>query len=383
MERVSPTTPEKAAGALQSAAGAGTSVRVRGGGTKAAWGRAVPDPELELSTERLDRLVAHDSGDLTARAQGGVPLARLQAVMAEKGQRLALDPPNPGGRATLGGIVATGDSGPLRHRFGAPRDLVVGISAALSDGTLAHAGGRVIKNVAGYDLGKLFAGSFGTLGLIVEVCVRLHPIPPATATARLLGDDPDALAAAARTLSHAPVELESLDLAWAGGRGAVLARFAGTRPDIEARAALERVDGTRLDGDVLEDDDPLWEAQAAHQRSRSGTVVRVSGTQSRLREAIRAAEHLGGFVAGRAALGLLWVSLPPGGTAETTAAVDELRERLAGSPCVVQDAPAGVRAALDPWQEPAEGPRASLMRRVKDRFDPAGVLSPGVYAAGI
>jgi glycolate oxidase FAD binding subunit len=383
MDRVSPSTPDKAAAALRDAAGDGKSVRIRGGGTKAAWGRPAAQPDLELSTDRLDRLVAHDAGDLTARAQAGVPLARLQAVMAEKGQRLALDPPNPGARATLGGVVATGDSGPLRHRFGAPRDLVLGVTVALSDGTLAHAGGRVIKNVAGYELGKLFSGSFGTLGLVVEVCVRLHPLPPATATARLLGDDPAALAAAAATLAHSPLELEGLDLAWGASRGAVLARFAGTRPAGEARAGLDRVTGTGLDGDVLDEDEPLWDAQAAHQRSREGTVVRVSATQSLLPEVVRAAAGLGATVAGRAGLGLLWVSLPPAAPAQSAAAVRELRERLAGAPCVVQDAPSEVRAALDPWHEPPDGPRASLMRRVKQRFDPPGVMSPGVYAAGI
>jgi glycolate oxidase FAD binding subunit len=133
----------------------------------------------------------------------------------------------------------------------------------------------------------------------------------------------------------------------------------------------------------VEDDDPLWDSQRAHQRSLAGTVVRISGTQALLPEVLRAAETAGAAVAGRAALGLFWMALPPASPEEAAAAVQEARGRLAPSACVVQDAPAEVRGALDPWQEPAEGARASLMRRVKARFDPSGVMSPGVYAAGI
>src|SRR5439155_22546230 len=116
------------------------------------------------------------------------------------GQMLALDPPDPGGRATVGGVVATGDTGPIRHRYGAPRDQILGIRAALADGTLARSGGKVIKNVAGYDLAKLFAGSFGTLGLVVEVAIRLYPLPPSRATAVGTSDDLAALSRAARAV---------------------------------------------------------------------------------------------------------------------------------------------------------------------------------------
>src|SRR5207244_6227468 len=118
-------------------------------------------------------------------------------AFAEAGQMLAIDPPDRGG-ATVGGVLATADSGPLRHRYGAPRDLVLGITVALADGSVASAGGKVIKNVAGYDLAKLFTGSYGTLGAILQVAVRLHPRPERAATARGLGDDPDAVAEAAR-----------------------------------------------------------------------------------------------------------------------------------------------------------------------------------------
>ena len=161
---------------------------------EARVGPAVPEPDLEICTRGLDRVLEHNAGDFTAVLQAGVPLAVAQEAFAEAGQMLALDPPlSPWGAAgddaaieaadagaTIGGIVATNDSGPLRHKYGGVRDLVVGVTVVLSDGTIARAGGKVIKNVAGYDIGKLFAGAFGTLGLIAEVTVRLHPRPART-----------------------------------------------------------------------------------------------------------------------------------------------------------------------------------------------------------
>ena len=186
-----------------------------------------------MSTERLDRVVEHNEGDLTAVFEAGLPLARAQEALAGAGQMVALDPRRPSGegdRATIGGVVATGDSGPLRHRYGAPRDLILGITVALSDGTVARAGGKVIKNVAGYDLAKLFTGSFGTLGLIVEVVMRLHPRPPETVTAVGASDDPDALGNAASAVAHSPFGPECLDVSWDGGQGEVMARFVGAAP---------------------------------------------------------------------------------------------------------------------------------------------------------
>src|SRR5258708_167161 len=169
-----PETFEEAAGMLAAAAGEGLTVRPQGGGTKLGWGRVAPPPDIELHTTRLDRILEHNAGDLTAVLEAGVPLARAQERFAQAGQMLAVDPPLGGrdgddatpGSATVGGVVATGDSGPLRHRYGAPRDLILGMTVALADGTIARSGGKVIKNVAGYDVGKLFAGSFGTLGTI-------------------------------------------------------------------------------------------------------------------------------------------------------------------------------------------------------------------------
>ena len=377
-----PATAQAAAVVLGEAAESGRRVRIVGGRTKLGWGSPAPDPDVELSTAALDALVEHNEGDLTAVLQAGVPVAVAQDAFARAGQMLALDPPEADG-ATIGGLVATGDSGPMRHRFGAVRDLILGVAVALPDGSVARAGGKVIKNVAGYDLGKLLAGSFGTLGAIVEVVFRLHPRPPDTATAVARAADPAVLARAAAALARAPLELLSLDLAWQAGRGAVMARAAGSapRPPVEAAARLMRSAGA--EADLIDDDEQLWVDQRAAQRARDGgTVLRVSGRADQLADVVRAAEDEGARLVGRAALGLSWIALEPADPPAAAEAVSRLRERLSPSPCTVLDAPAGVRGAIDPW-DLADGPELALMRRLKARFDPGGTCNPGLYVGGI
>jgi glycolate oxidase FAD binding subunit len=324
----------------------------------------VPEPDVWVSTDSLNRIVEHNAGDLTAILEAGVRLADAQAVFAEAGQMLALDPPlGAADGATIGGIVATADSGPLRHRYGAPRDLLLGVTAALPDGTVATAGGKVIKNVAGYDLAKLFAGSYGTLGAIVRVVLRLHPRPARTATAVVRSGDPASLARTAQELAHAPLELECLDVSWAQGEGAVLARFGGV-------AAAERA--RRIAAEVHEEDDALWAAQREGQRSTAGVVVRVSALPSELERVLHAAARSGGTLVGRAALGVSWIQLPA-----EAGVVRRVRARVDPFPCVLLDGPPAVRRAVDPWGTTDEALRR-LSHRVKERFDPAGVLSPGV-----
>ncbi|HLF40876.1 MAG TPA: FAD-binding oxidoreductase [Acidimicrobiia bacterium] len=404
MKVVRPATAEEAAEAMGHAGAEGQRLRPRGGGTKLGWGRVVAEPDVEVQTGALDRIVEHNAGDLTAVVQAGVPLATLQAALAEAGQMLALDPPVAGagragggseadGGATIGGVLATGDSGPLRHCHGGIRDLVLGVTVALSDGTLARAGGRVIKNVAGYDLGKLFAGSFGTLGLVVDVAVRLHPRPARTATVTGRAGDPATLRRGAAALAHAPLEADCLDVTWKDGSGAVLVRFGSADPGArveEAAGLLRRAGG--LEVDVRADDDEgLWDGQRAGQRATvtaeaigpaaRAAAVKVSALPADLPGVLAAAEALSATVVGRAGLGLFWVCLPHGPDGDLVAALEDLRRRLAPAPCVILDAPAAVRQKIDPWGDET-GP-LELMRRVKARFDPAGVCHPGVFVGGI
>jgi glycolate oxidase FAD binding subunit len=376
---LSPATFEQAAANLAAAAAEGQGVRIRGGATKLEWGAAAAEPPFELRTTALDQIVEHNVGDLTAIVQAGTPLARLQDGLAAQRQMLALDPPLGAStrEATIGGVIATADSGPLRHRYGGARDLVLGITVALSDGTIAKAGGKVIKNVAGYDLGKLFTGSFGTLGLILSVCVRLHPLPFATATSLGASSDPELLSAAATALASAPLELESLDLAWRAGQGGVLARTAGAEAaprskriaELMSKSGLERVE-------VAEDDASLWARQRAGQRSRDLALLRISARPRQLPAVLRAAQACAGTLVGRAALGVSFVEVDPD-------AVVSLRDALpSGAVSVLLDAPASVRGSLDPWGA-GEGPALELMRRLKNRFDPAHACNPGVFVGGI
>jgi glycolate oxidase FAD binding subunit len=377
---------EEAAAALASLGAEGATVAIVGAGTKAEWGNATPPPDAELSTLALDRTLEHNPGDFTAVLEAGVPLAEAQRSFAAERQMLALDPPlGADDAATVGGVFATADAGPLRHRYGGARDLIVGITVALADGTLAKAGGKVIKNVAGYDLAKLFTGAFGTLGLIVDVSVRLHPIPEATASAVAESDDPDALGRTTHALSHSPLETDSLDVRWAGGTGAVLARFGGAAALEQARAAekvLGKAGGDAASTSVVEDDIATWERQRTGQRSVEGAVVRVSGLQAQLPDVLRATERSGAELVGRAAHGLSWIALPASDAEDLVAAIARLREELAPAPCVVREAPAAVREAVDVWDERDPG-RLELSRRLKERFDPGAICNRGRYVGGI
>ncbi len=373
-----PKTFDEVAAALTASAAAGEAVRFVAGATKLGWCSAAREPDLELRLGALDEIVEHNAGDLTATLQAGVPLAAARERFASAGQMLALDPPLGRDRAaTIGGIVATGDSGPLRHRYGAPRDLLLGMTVALSDGTIAHSGGKVIKNVAGYDIAKLFAGSFGTLGAILSVNVRLHPRPPVTATTLGAGADPDVLAAAARALAAAPLELDSLDVAWHAGRGGVLTRCGGTEALRRATRVGELMRAAGLEEVAIEGDDGvLWARQRAGQRSRRGAVLRVAARPTALAAVLRAADSCDGTLVGRAGLGTSYLELE----ADVVARARELLPP--GAVAVLLDAPPELRARLDPWAGGA-GPALELMRRVKARFDPAGTCNPGVFVGGI
>ncbi|HWE08039.1 MAG TPA: FAD-binding oxidoreductase [Solirubrobacteraceae bacterium] len=381
---LAPETFEEAAAALAAATAEGRRVRIVGAGTKLGWGNPGTPSDTELHTTRLDRILEHNAGDMTAALEAGVPLELAQRTFADAGQMLALDPPlaGPGSAsgATIGGVVATGDCGPLRHRYGAPRDLVVGVTVALSDGTVARAGGKVIKNVAGYDLAKLFAGSFGTLGLILSVNVRLHPLHECSVTALGAATAPPVLGSAAVALAAAPLEFEALDVAWSGGRGTLLARCVGAEAPRRARRATRLMAEAGLDEVQLsEQDGELWERQRTRQRSEAAALVRVSVAPTELAAVLAAVDDCGGRLVGRAALGTYYLEVEPG-------AVDRLRALLApGAAAVILDAPAALRSRVDPWGVDAQrrAGELDLMRRVKLRFDPSVTCNPGVFVGGI
>src|SRR5229473_900768 len=178
---IEPGTASEIAEILRLSNDAGLAVIPRGSGTKLGWGNPPSRADLILSTARLTEIIEHAWADLTVSVEAGCTAQRLQETLAQHGQRLALDPLWPE-KATIGGVLSTNDSGTLRLRFGALRDLIIGVTIALPDGTLASSGGKVVKNVAGYDLQKLATGALGTLGVITRAVFRLHPVPRAAKT---------------------------------------------------------------------------------------------------------------------------------------------------------------------------------------------------------
>jgi glycolate dehydrogenase FAD-binding subunit len=365
-----PASVEEASALLK---GLESPIRPVGGGTK-PW---LPDRgEEPLETGGLNRILEHNVGDFTAVLEAGVPFETAQEAFAEHGQMLAWDPPLSadevgcgdegsarGKCATVGGIMATADSGPMRHRFGGVRDLVVGVTVVLSDGTVAKAGGKVIKNVAGYDLGKLFAGSFGTLGLIASLAVRLHPRQN-TVTLSVPLDD----LALVHDLARRPLEADAFDVRHEDGETWLALRFSGTAAGEQAARARELAGG-----DVIEDDHELWAHHRALQRSQ-GAVLKVSGRPTDLPDVIRAAD--GATVVSRAVLGLSWIAFAPGDDlAERVAAA---RQALAPRACTVLD---GADRVGDQW--PDAGGAQVVMERLKARFDPARIFRPGSFVGGI
>src|SRR6266704_2424232 len=236
----SPASTAEVAALLRAAASAGGGLAVvpRGAGTGLAWGAPPSRCDLVVDLRSMDHVVEHEAGDLVARVQAGATIGQLAGAFGSAGQQLALDVP---AEATVGGVVATGTAGPRRFRYGAPRDLLIGITVVRADGVVAQAGGKVVKNVAGYDLGKLFAGSQGTLGVITEAAFRLHPLPAAVAwvTAEFGPAERAGAVTAVAAAAGSPLVPSAVELDWPGGsqrplRVGVL--LEGTGPGVAERS---------------------------------------------------------------------------------------------------------------------------------------------------
>ncbi len=385
-----PGSAEEVTEVLRLAGEAGARVVVRGGGSKLGWGAPPTGLDLVLSTVRMDAVLEHAAGDLVVRCQPGVRLADLQARLAEAGQMLALDPPEPG--ATVGGVVGADASGPRRLRYRTVRDLIIGVTAVLADGTVAKAGGKVVKNVAGYDLAKLYTGALGSLGVLVECIFRLHPRPEAARTVAVPVTEPDQVGAGVQAVLQSQVVPSAVELDWPLDRdGATLTvcvegiapgadAQAATTAELLAEAGLGRAEiaaatpGGPLAGMPWQPDE-LGVKLACLPSDVPAVIEAVRATVGQ--PAAGAAP--GARLSGRAASAVLYLALP-GGDAGVVAA---LRARLAGRPgsVVVLNAPPELKAAVDVWG-PA-GDSLALMRRVKEQFDPQGMLAPGRCIGGI
>ena len=383
-----PGSTAEAAALLRDTAG---SVLVRGGGTKLAWGGRPAAPDVVIETRGMQRLVTHTPADMTAAVEAGMPLAALQAQLRTAGQWLALDPPREAVGATVGGLLATGESGPRRLRYGAMRDLVIGVKLVLPDGTVARAGGHVIKNVAGYDLSKLVYGSLGTLALIAEVVVRLHPLPEASSTLVADLDAPSATAVTLRLLAS-PLEPAAVDwLAGEGERGRLAVRFegsaAGVRPQVSAAAGLLAEHGGATAQLADDDEAALWqEAGRAHLAQDGETLASVGtlpGNTVEVARALRQATREAGVTATMAthvALGLSDVRFR-GATPAVAAAFDAWRARMLdlGATVALRDRPVELDDAVDPLGPPPSA--LPLLRSLASQLDPERRLAPGRFGA--
>lgn len=395
---VTPGSVEQVSGVLGLAHDAGLAVAPRGSGSMLGLGVPPARVDIVLDTSGLATVEAYSPDDLTVAVGAGVTLDALAGLLAARRQWLPLDPSG-GATRTLGGITATNASGPLRARYGTMRDLLLGVRFVQADGVVTWGGARVVKSVSGYDIPKLMVGSLGTLGVLTELTLRLHPAPEFEAT--WLATFPTAehaRACVARVLDGTlqPSRLEFLSGAALGAcdlepAPAALAISIGTveagvRAQGESLAALARQEG----GEPRPAPEQFWSTYGRAMRDED-VMLRVRALPSELARAVAAVERAAvdeagaaPAIAGSAAAGVLRVGFSRIDGEKLARLVVRLREALgaAGGGVVLERAPRDVRLAVDPWG-PIDSDQLDLMRRLKDEFDPARTLNPGRFAGGL
>ncbi|WP_182874761.1 FAD-binding oxidoreductase [Microbispora sp. H10670] len=415
-----PESAEEIAVVLRACAAHDLAAVATGARTKLHWGAPPERCDVLVDLSRMDRVLEHTPDDLVVRVQAGVTTEALADALAAENQELALDVPVPG--TTVGGLLATGIAGPRAFRHGTARDLLIGITVVLADGTIARSGGKVVKNVAGYDLGKLFTGSYGTLGVIADATFRLRPLPAARAwvtasVARPVTETVEpyvyegrtfdttstdvaaALRAMVPAITESPLEPSAVEVDWpdVDGPCTVAVLLEGTAAAERAKALSALMGGT---AEVTDEPPPWWGRLPAGPRGAEAAVstgaasgggeilLEVRNIPSRL-----AGSFVGPFWAARAAdvrpavrgslaAQVLHVALPPGTEPGRVAAfTGELRAHMEDEGrVVVLRAPREAARRLDRWGRVGALP---LMRRVKERFDPGRRLSPGRFVGGI
>jgi glycolate oxidase FAD binding subunit len=353
---VEPADERQTASVLRCANQAGLAVIPCGGGTKLDWGNPPRRADVILSLRRQNQVIEHAWADLTVTVEAGCTVAQLQRTLAEHGQRLAIDPLWPE-RATIGGVLSTNDSGALRLAYGSLRDLIIGVTLALADGTIASSGGKVVKNVAGYDLPKLATGGLGTLGVITRAVFRLHPLPRNARTLTIAVAD-------AAEMQRVLLAILSAQLAPAAVQvrnGNVDILLEGTLDGISAQqSAIEKL------GAVQEGSPAVWNArEELWPSSGAGPIVKFSTLPSRISEA---AALFSSFVIQATGIGYARFD-------GDLAKLRETMERDGGSLVILS------KTNLDAWGSP--GDALPLMRAVKEQFDPKGTLNPGRFVGGI
>ncbi|MBW4657987.1 MAG: FAD-binding oxidoreductase [Drouetiella hepatica Uher 2000/2452] len=368
-----------------------------GSGSKLHWGGLAQGIQVVISTARMNRLIEHAAGDMTVTVEAGMRFVELQALLAKSGQFLTADPAYPQ-IATVGGIVATADTGALRQRYGGIREFLIGISIARTDGQTAKAGGRVVKNVAGYDLMKLFTGSYGTLGAIGELTFRLYPLPAASRTVVLTGDA-EAIAQATSTLrasglTPTAIELLSAEAVKAlfGSRGAdlgLIARFQGIEISVEKQTEqVLKISQTLGLSSVDLTDDPensLWHQRQElmeHRPPEPQIFCKIGVLPARVVETL---VKLAGLPDLAPAIATFHASSGLG-TVRCSASLQsilDLRQicQAQSGFLTVLEAPIAIKQKLDVWGY--SGNSLEIMRRLKQQFDSENLFSPGRFVGGI
>ena len=370
-----------------------------GNGSKLSWGGLLQKKiDLLASTAKLNRVVEHAVDDLTVTVEAGVTLAELQEKLAEKNQFLPLDPSYQES-ATIGGIVATADAGSWRVGYGGVRDLVLGLSFVRADGKIAKAGGRVVKNVAGYDLMKLFSGSYGTLGIITQVTFRLYPLPSSSETVVLTGDR-EALAAARNTLVNSGLTPTAADLVSTSvvqklslgtGMGLIL-RFQSIPASVKEQGATVAAMGQELglQASFYQDgrEGQLWQELAGLSNinlSSEAITCKIGLLASAaiiLLDKLDRLSKLDGKAWGtiRANSGLGQLVFEGEDSLEVVEEMRSLCKENHGF-LTILTAPTQIKQQLEPWGY--TGNALEIMRRIKQQFDPENLLSPGRFVGGI
>lgn len=383
-----PASASELASVLKIARDAGWCVIPRGSGTKLGWGNPPKAAHLILSTRRLNQLIEHAWGDMTAIVEAGCVFADFQNALAEHGQRLVVDPLWPD-QATIGGILASNDSGTLRTRFGSLRDLIIGISLALPDGTLAKSGGKVVKNVAGYDIAKLATGSLGTLGVIVQAIFRLHPVPAHTRSLSFSIRDSQAMTPAMLAIMDSQLTPAVVQIrAESASPPTIDVLLEGTAAGCDAQCGqIARLLAPL--GSPSETDVSVWNArERLFAKATNAAVCKVSFLSAEfgifsdyLTQQSQSLQFSWTLVAQAVGIGLL--RLETGSIATLREVIVDLRKQLesrAGS-LVILECPREIKSGIDVWGSP--GDTLPLMKSIKAQFDPAGVLNPGRFVGSI
>lgn len=406
---VFPGSTDEVSAVVLLAAEAGVSILPWGGGTASGVGAPPAAAGIVLGLSRMNRLVEHEPGDLTATVEAGMTFSALQSALRAKGQWLSLDPPQPD-RATIGGVIAADACGPRRQLYGTARDLLIGATVVTADGKVVHGGGKVVKNVAGYDLPKLFIGAYGTLGVVVEMTVKLRPVPDAERLVALMFDRVKDCGAAVRAVLGSdliPNALEILDAASSAAIGlaaspALVVGFDGLPEQIDWQvrelAALAKPLGGREYGPGLTAlDSGMWTRLASAPReacAMPAAIMRLSVLPSMVAETI---EH-GTSAARQRGLSSAWAAhagvgvvtgvvsagdAEPRDTATVASVLADWRAsaHAGGGHASLMWAPLAVKSQLPAWDD--AGPAGRIMRRIKEQLDPGHVFNPGRFVAGI